>query len=92
MVKQIFIPNSSTSINTLKRTVIGSGVGAVLLDGGVGGQSSYHGIDDYLSTTNKNKFINEHPSGRGLSDKINSRLESLKIDKKPKTKNIRLSF
>ena len=72
-------------LNTLTRQTFGSGIGSVLLDGGMGGQSSYHSLEDYYNTTN-----NRSQSGRGLSDKIGDRLSRLQINKpnKPKVKNI----
>ncbi len=81
----IHLPGRADKINTLYRRAVGKGVGAVLLDGGLGGQSSYHSLDDYYSTAN----IGE-ASGRGLSDKIGDRLSRLKINKssKPRMKNI----
>lgn len=88
----IFLPNSNAKLYTLSRTISGKGYGTVLLDGGIGGQSSYHGIDDYISTTNRNPTVRE---GRGLSDKISSRLSKLNIcppSSKPKMKNITLSI
>lgn len=30
----------------------GRGIGAVLVDGGLGGQSSFYSVDDYVATTN----------------------------------------
>ena len=79
----IHLPGRSDKIKTLTRSVVGSGVGAVLLDGGRGGQSSYNSIDEYYATTNNQQ-------GRGLSDKIGDRLSKLQINKssKPKMKNI----
>jgi hypothetical protein len=79
----IHLPNRSDKIKTLTRSVVGSGVGSVLLDGGRGGQSSYNSLEDYYSTANQSQ-------GRGLSDKIGDRLSRLQINKpsKPKVKNI----
>lgn len=91
----IMFPNSSAKMNTLNRSVVGSGYGAVLLDGGLGGQSSYNGIDDYIETTkNKSLLKTSIPRGEGLADKITSKLKNLNITpaNKPKTKNISLSI
>jgi len=68
----------------------GRGVGSVILDGGVGGQSSYYSMDDYLGTTNA-----PAPIGSGLKglDKIRNKMENLVIRpsvKKPK--NIKFSI
>jgi hypothetical protein len=81
----IHLPGRADKINTLYRQTVGKGIGTVLLDGGMGGQSSYQSLDDYYSTTNRGKN-----SGRGLSDKIGDRLSKLKINSsnKPRMKNI----
>jgi len=68
----------------------GKGIGAVLLDGGLGGQSSYSSMDDYLATTNA-----PAPIGSGLKglDKIRGKMENLVI--KPSThkvKNIKFTI
>lgn len=58
----------------------GMGVGAVILDGGIGGQSSYPGgIDEYNQTVNKMKKIQR---GEGLG-KLSAKLSGLNI--KPPT-------
>lgn len=79
----IHLPGRSDKIKTLTRSIVGNGVGSVLLDGGRGGQSSYNSLEEYYSTTNQSQ-------GRGLSDKIGDRLSKLQINKasKPKMKNI----
>jgi hypothetical protein len=80
---------------------IGCGIGAVLLDGGIGGQSSYPSIDSYIETTGRNPYSGsiDRPqkiqltSGQGLADKIASKLSKLNIEKpKKKKKNIVMSF
>ena len=43
-------------LNTLTRQTFGSGIGSVLLDGGIGGQSSYHSLEDYYNT---NRMIDQ---------------------------------
>ena len=69
---------------------MGAGVGSFLLDGGRGGQNSYHSIEDYENTTGININV---PKGRGLADKISDRLSKINIDKKmPKKKNITMNF
>ena len=74
----IHLPNRSNKIRTLTKSssMNGMGIGAVLLDGGRGGQSSYSGIDDYRATTNR-----KSQNGRGLADKIGERLSKLNINK-----------
>ena len=65
----------------------GKGIGAVLLDGGMGGASSYDGVDDYVRTTGVR--------GSGLGKSINSKLMSLNIQKAPikrKPQNINFSL
>jgi hypothetical protein len=89
MVKHIVFPGSNAKMKSITRTFNGGGYGTVLLDGGIGGQSSYSGIDDYIEKTGRNP---NSSSGRGLSDKISSRLRTLNIDNKPKRKNISLSI
>jgi hypothetical protein len=68
----------------------GSGVGSVLLDGGMGGQSSYSSMDDYLGTVKKPII------GLGVKglDKIRGKMEGLAIRQPPaaKPKNIRFNF
>lgn len=87
----IQLPNGSR-VKTLTRSVVGGGYGTVLLDGGKGGQSSYHSLDDYYKTTNQKPPTKV---GLGLDDKIASRLKNLNISKPPKMgkiKNISLNI
>lgn len=93
----IVFPNSNAKMRSLTRTFngggYGGGVGAVLLDGGLGGQSSYHSIDDYYETVRQP--VQSRSRGRGLDDKIASKLRNLNIappSSKPKMKNITLSI
>lgn len=84
----IRITKNRVPMKTLNRKVMGSG--AFLLDGGMGGQNSYHSIEDYEQTTGRK--LNA-PKGRGLADKIGERLSKINIDKKvPKKKNITMNF
>jgi hypothetical protein len=83
------IHGHGAKIGTLHRNLIGSGIGGVLLDGGLGGQSSYVSPQAYTQATGRQ--IN----GSGLSDKISDRLKNLNISKPPgkiKKKNIVLSL
>jgi hypothetical protein len=89
MVNHIVFPNSNSKMRTLTRSFNGAGYGTVLLDGGLGGQSSYSNIDDYIEKTGRDP---RGSNGRGLSDKISNKLQNLKIDHKPKRKNISLSI
>lgn len=90
--KAVYIPklNKSMVSRHTRGVKEGKGIGAVLLDGGLGGQSSYSSIDDYLATTNA-----PAPVGSGLRglDKIRDKMENLVI--KPsnrKVKNIKFSI
>ena len=76
-------------IGTLHRNLIGSGIGGVLLDHGMGGQSSYASPQAYTHATGRKI------DGSGLSDKISNTLKNLNISKpqgKVKRKNITLSL
>jgi len=91
MVSHIMFPNSNAKMKTLTRSFNGAGYGTVLLDGGMGGQSSYYGIDHYIQTTGRDP----RQGGKGLSDKISNRLSKLNIappTSKPRVKNITLSI
>lgn len=87
----IVFPYSNARMRSLTRTFNGGGYGSVLLDGGMGGQSSYYGIDNYIETTGRDPST---VRGQGLSDRISSRLSKLNISPptKPKKKNITLSI
>ena len=109
----IMFPHSNARMRALNRHImgggynsnckpIGEGIGGVLLDGGIGGQSSYYSLMDYENTTKRDPMTNtisrpqriQLKSGTGLADKIASKLSKLKLDKphKPKRKNITMSF
>ena len=70
----------------------GRGVGTVLLDGGLGGQSSYDSVDDYVATTGRTI------GGSGVSSslaKIGGKISNLVIkkeSKKPPRQNINFSI
>lgn len=88
----IMFPHSNAKLKTLTRTFNGGGYGAVLLDGGLGGQSSYFGLDNYIQTTGRDP---RSLKGNGLADRISSKLSKLNIapsTHKPKMKNITLSI
>lgn len=104
----IFLPHSSAKLRALNRhsataRIHGGGAPTFLLDGGIGGQSSYASLDDYIRTTGRDPYNNHMnrsqavpalKSGTGLADKIASKLSKLSLDKpkKPKKKNIVMSF
>ena len=91
----IMFPNSNAKMKTLTRSFNGGGYGTVLLDGGLGGQSSYWGVDNYIETTGRNPLKKSNVSGNGLADRISSKLSKLNIappTSKPKMKNITLSI
>ena len=104
--RHIMFPYSNAKIRSLNRHAknggtVGCGIGGVLLDGGIGGQSSYTSVDNYIETTGRNPMtgsINrpqqiQLKSGSGLADKIAEKLSKLKLDKpKKKKKNIVMSF
>ena len=85
----IHIPFSNAKMRALTKRVHGQGVGAVLLDGGIGGQSSYMSLDHMNETVNRPKV-----RGSGLADKLADKLNKLKLEKsdKPKRKNITMTF
>ena len=61
----IFKPRYNNSrIITYKPEMKGTGIGSVLLDGGIGGQSSYSSIANYKQTTAKGS----HLEGLGSND------------------------
>lgn len=65
---------------------IGSGMGSVLLrTGGPGAGSSYSDIDDYIKTTGLNPYSRASTTGKGLNDKLASKLSNLNIEKKSAT-------
>lgn len=86
--------NSHMRLSNLRsvKQKIGQGAGAVLLDGGAGGQSSYRSIDDYIATTGRDPYAGLK-TGRGL-ERLGKSLESLTIKpksiRKPKNINFEL--
>ena len=92
---RVFIPrvNKTMVSRHTRGSKEGRGIGAVLLDGGIGGQSSYSSIDDYLATTNANPIVATAGSGLKGLEKIRNKMENLVI--KPSTrkpKNIKFSM
>jgi hypothetical protein len=76
---RIVLPHTGVKQNSLTKKLHGSGIGSVLLDGGIGGQSSYRSKEDYENTTGvKLKGF----SGSGLDDKLGQSLSKLKTIKR----------
>ena len=104
--RHVMFPHSNAKMRCMNRLTknggtVGCGIGGVLLDGGIGGQSSYYSLDNYVDTTGRNPITNainrpqqiQLTSGSGLADKIADKLSKLKLDKpKKKKKNITMSF
>lgn len=89
MSSKVYLQNlNKSSISRHTRGAMrGKGIGAVILDNGMGGQSSYSSIDDYVSTTNVVR-------GSGLSglDKIRGKMENLTVMPSKKSKNIKFTI
>jgi hypothetical protein len=102
MVKKVYFKGCGGSIRLISQkhsnatNVRGMGMGSVLLDGGLGGQSSYASVDDYLNTTNK--LVGSVIKGRGAKQPLKNiipRLEALsaiKARKAKKDQNIKFSI
>lgn len=95
----VYIPNIAVGIKShqTRGKMKGKGVGSVLLDGGLGGQSSYSSIDDYISTTGRNPNTLSNVGGSGMAkplafkrDEMNSKIKSMMV--KPKVKNIKFNL
>lgn len=75
------------------------GKGSFLLDGGLGGQSSYSSIDDYIATTGRNPNTLSNMGGMGLTkampsmkkEEMNERIKNMMV-KPAKTKNIKFNL
>jgi hypothetical protein len=104
--RHIMFPYSNAKMRSINRHsknggTVGCGIGGVILDGGIGGQSSYPSLESYMETTGRNPITNtinrpqkiQLTSGSGLADKIAAKLSKLNLDKpKKKKKNITMSF
>lgn len=100
MVKKAYFKGGSIRLTTMRHTkatnVRGMGMGSVLLDGGLGGQSSYSSMDDYMNTTNK--LVGSVIKGQGAKQPLKNiipRLEALsalKSKKAKKEQNIKFSI
>lgn len=97
LIHKAVMPMNGGSIKLITRKHIlkGEGMGSVILDGGMGGQSSYHSIDDYINTTGINPELGLAKTGRGL-ESMNKKLESLLVKSKKlnpkKEKNINFNL
>ena len=95
----VYVPTLSVGMKShqTRGKMKGKGIGGVLLDGGLGGQSSYSSVDDYISTTGRNPNTLQNVGGSGLSkpmgfrrDEMNSKIKSMMV--KPKVKNIKFNL
>ena len=95
----VYIPNIAVGIKShqTRGRMKGKGSGSFLLDGGLGGQSSYSSIDDYISTTGRNPNQITNMGGMGMMkpltfkrDEMNSKIKSMMV--KPKVKNIKFNL
>ena len=69
----------------------GLGIGAVLLDGGMGGQSSYASLDRYTEATGMSPLVRE-VKGQGL-ERLSSKISGLSIlPPKKKSQNIKFEL
>ena len=93
-IHRAVIPSANASYVVGRRQVrSGTGVGAVLLDGGLGGQSSYSSLDDYVNTTGVNPLARPTLSkGRGGLAKMNAQIENLLVKPKGKRKEKNINF
>jgi len=97
-INKAVLPMSGGTIRTSTRQHIqGRGVGAVLLDGGLGGQSSYASLDDYIHTTHQNPFKKEPQTIKGLGiEAMNKKIENLLVKSRKhnpkKDKNINFNL
>ena len=83
----IFKPRyNNNRILVYKPQLKGTGIGSVLLDNGIGGQSSYSSIEDYVATT----------KGRGLeglgSNVLGEKLSKLVIKQPSSKKHQNIKF
>lgn len=89
----VFHPNiNKSSHSKFVRGKVGRGVGSFLLDGGLGGQSSYNSFDNYVATTKSPVPI----GGNGLKglEQIRNKMEQLKVHQPlaRKPKNIKFTL
>lgn len=93
--QKVYIPSCGASMTARQtRGKCGCGVGAVLLDGGMGGRSSagsYSSVSDYASTTGVNPYSGRK-SGMGLANSDMLRNIQIKPFKRPPNKAIKFSL
>lgn len=98
MSSKVYCPTSGHSGNSrhTRGRMIGKGIGTMLLDGGIGGGSSYQSVNDYMQTTGRNPNIASmgSSSGRGLgSSSMKDKLENLVVsNQKRKPSNIKFKL
>ena len=94
--QRVYIPSCGAGM-TARQTrgkMGGCGVGAVLLDGGMGGRSSagsYSSVSDYSSTTGVNPYSGRK-TGMGLANSEMLRNIQIKPFKRPPNKAIKFSL
>ena len=82
----IFKPrNNNKRILLYKPQMKGTGIGSVLLDGGLGGQNSYSSLEDYKKTIN-GKGLENSVLGKKLIDLV------IKPPTKKKPQNIKFNL
>jgi len=70
----------------LHQAIVGKGTGSFLLDGGIGGQSSYSSLADFKATTNSPRI-----KGRGL-ESLSAKISGLSITPKKKKQTIKFDL
>jgi hypothetical protein len=81
----IFKPRYNNKVAMYKPQMKGTGIGSVLLDGGLGGQNSYTSMEDYKHTIN-GKGLESSNLGKKLIDLV------IKPPSKKKPQNIKFNL
>ena len=94
--QKVYMPSCGGSMSSrhTRGKMGGCGVGAVLLDGGMGGRSSagsYSSVSDYASTTGVNPYSGRK-TGMGLANSDMLRNIQIKPFKRPPSKAIKFSL
>jgi hypothetical protein len=86
---RVFIPTTKTGMmsHRTRGRLTGKGIGGVLLDGGLGGQSSYTSVDDYINTTGITPRSVIGSGSKMAMERMNKKLENLMIT--PTSKKVR---
>jgi hypothetical protein len=71
---------------TLQKAILGEGVGAVLLNGGIGTQSSYANVGEYAKATGRVVPPPTVVRGNGL-ESLSGKIQGLSIQPPKKRKN-----